>query len=450
MKAPKYNVPKGVYQRGERTFRFRVYNGSDSNGNPIVHYMKYEVSSTAKRDIEKELTTAFLAFEKAVKEGCYVDTRITLKEYYYKHWLPSYAQNLSPAEREGNVATLEREYLPIIGEMPLVSIRRINIQEITDNMATRGLSGKTIRKYHSQIASVFNEALRLEMINASPCDRIRFPKIKKKNEIRVFTAQQAMRFLEACKYGVSIYYPESVRKNGKPLPAHTETVGGNYQLYTLYNLALNSGMRRGELAGLEWVDVDFKRNQINVCQSASKAKSEGGFFIKETKTATSNRVISIPASVMENLKEWKLAQSDIRKNLGSAWKGKKDLVFTSEDGNGIDLNYPVRAMHRLLEAFNKTVEAPEQLPMLTLHELRHTHATLLIQAGVPISEVSRRLGHSDIAVTLSVYAHWLPENDKRASDAIADVFEKAQSTEEIWNEFGTNYPAMERNVTQRS
>lgn len=454
-KKTNYNLPKGVYQRGERTFRFRVYNGSDSNGKPIYQYKRYEVKSIAKKDIERELRDEYSAFEKSVKNGCSVDERITLREYYYDHWLPSCGKQLSPAEREGNIRTMEKLYLPKLGGCPLASIRRINIQEITNSLSANGLSPKTIRKYHSQIATVFSEALRLELIESTPCEKIRFPKMVKRNEVRVFTAEQAMRFLDACRYGITVHYPESVRSNGRTLPAHSETVGGNFMLFVLYNLALNTGMRRGELCALTWKSIDFKHNQIAIKQAASRAKSENGFFIKSPKTETSNRVITVPKVVMDTLREWKLTQADIRKNLGSAWHGTTDenqLVFTASDGSGMDLNYPVRAMHRIIEGYNKTCfSEAEKLPALSLHELRHTHATLLIQAGVPISEVSRRLGHSDIAVTLSVYAHWLPENDKAASDAIAKVFAgQTNCHDKKWNEFGTNRDETRRNNTQRN
>ena len=351
---------------------------------------------------------------------------------------------------------MRTEYLPTLGSLPLASIRRVHIQKITDDMASRGLSVKTIRKYHSQIATVFGEALRLEMIPSSPCDRIRFPKQIKVNEIRVFTRVQALIFLEIARLGVTVYYPETVRSNGRKLPAHSETVGGNFMLYLMFNLALNSGMRRGELCGLTWKNVNFRKNQITIVESASKAKSKNGFFLKEPKTASSARTITIPKSVMDELQQWKLLQNDIRKQLGTAWNGaakpENQLVFTAQDGSGMDLNYPVRYMHRLITAYNGTVSESEQLPNLDLHELRHSHATLLLEAGVPISEISRRLGHVDIYITLSTYAHWLPENDKKASDAIAQVFSNQPDSETAnnWNEFGTKRDATERNVTQRS
>jgi len=455
-KTKKLNLPKGCYQRSERTFRFRVYNGSDSAGKPIYKYMRYTVTSTGKRNVEKELFDAYREFEKKVKSGGFTDEKITLQEFYYQKWLPSRGADLTPYERENNESIMKREYFPPLGNVPIVQIRRSMVQDVTDALTSRGLSAKTIRKYHSCLSTVFSEAVNREMIEVNPCVNIRFPRSSKKNEIRVFTAEQAMRFIDLVKNGFEIHYPESVRKNGRKLPAHIEQIGGNLMMYCLFNLCLNSGMRRGELLGLTWNHVDFSRNQIAIVQAESKAKSENGYFLKEPKTECSNRVISIPKTVMDDLLQWKMTQQEIRNNLGNLWEGSQSengqLVFTSQYGSFLDMNYPSRFMSRLIRAYNKTVPESMALPLLSLHECRHSHCTLLLQAGVPVSEIARRLGHSDVSVTLSVYSHWLPENDIVASDAIAGVFakEKEKQDSEKWNEFGTNWNEKTDNVIQRS
>lgn len=184
--------------------------------------------------------------------------------------------------------------------------------------------------------------------------------------MQVLTAEQVDRLLEAAK--------------------------GTY-LYVPILLAVATGMRRGELLALRWADCDLAGGTISVCRSLEQTKA--GLSFKEPKTARSRRVVALPAFAVEALRRHRVEQMEQRLRVGPAWQDY-DLVCCREDGT------PIRPDS--ITVLYKAILRRAGLPPVRFHDLRHTHATLLLGQGVHPKVVSERLGHSQIAVTMDLYS----------------------------------------------
>ncbi|HSK90069.1 MAG TPA: site-specific integrase, partial [Euzebyales bacterium] len=170
--------------------------------------------------------------------------------------------------------------------------------------------------------------------------------------------------------------------------------------------------RRGELLGLRWSDIDDDGQQVGV--RSSLAIVGGRPQLKTTKT-THVRRIHLDARTAAAVQRQRAVQDAARRSAGTQWRNELDLVFTEELGAPL---VPQRTTHR----FRRLVRRLD-VPTIRLHDLRHTHATLLLQAGVPVKVVSERLGHASITITMDVYAHVLPAMDRDAADRYGALLE---------------------------
>jgi integrase len=194
-----------------------------------------------------------------------------------------------------------------------------------------------------------------------------------------WTAEEARRFLVAAKDDT--YWP-------------------------LWLLALKTGLRRGELLGVRWSDLDLDRGTLTVQQTIGVLA--GAPCIKPPKTDAGRRVVKLSADVVAALKDHRRAQVE-RQLSAPAW-AEGGLVFCTGEGKPLNPNNLYRNFAAIV--------ARAAVPPIRLHDLRHTHATLLLAAGTPIKAVSERLGHSKTSITLDTYAHVLPDMQDRAVDAI--------------------------------
>jgi integrase len=188
----------------------------------------------------------------------------------------------------------------------------------------------------------------------------------------------------------------------------------------LFELALTTGLRPSEYFALKWEDVDFERGSLSVVRALERQPG-GGWRLEETKTQSSRRVVKLLPSVLEALAAHRRAQELLRERAGKNWE-EHGFVFANERGGPLD-------KQNLVHRHFKKILREAGLPAIRLYDLRHTAATLALQAGVPVKVVSEMLGHRSVAITLDVYAHVLPHMQEEAAQRLAALLESGKSGE---------------------
>lgn len=185
----------------------------------------------------------------------------------------------------------------------------------------------------------------------------------------------------------------------------------NRKFYEPIYFAINTGMRRGEILGLRWSDVDFESRLVSVRQTVQRVNDQGIIFKQTAKTDGSRRTIAISATVDETLQKFKRRQTK-NKLLHGPFYQDHDLVFSNENGTPLDPDGLSRGFRRIVKSLD--------IPEVRFHDLRHSHATLLMQQGEHPKVISERLGHSSITITMDLYSHVMPNMQKEAAQKLDD------------------------------
>ena len=313
---------------------------------------------------------------------------------FAKEYLSIQKTSLSPGSYEFYQSIIKNHILPMFGRMRLRDIKTYHVQDFIMrlNSMPRGdgksghISPSTVKRYTSVLRSMLTMAYKMYYMDddVGLSRRLTFPK-ERYQEVDVFTIEETKAILTAAK---------------------TEPI--NIQL--LIELAIFTGMRRGEIVGLKWTDIDLEKQTLSVKRSIYKPKGEKSIE-KEPKSHSSIRTISIPSCLCETLQEYKDYQGSYALSLEGAWRNF-DYVFTDEIGNVMNPQTPTKQFSKFLARHN--------FRHLKFHCLRHTSATILLANGCDIKTVSARLGHSSIETT-NIYVHLLKEVDKKAITAFDNL-----------------------------
>lgn len=300
-------------------------------------------------------------------------------------WLDNYLPNIEETTRVGYKTKIRCYIKPAIGDIFLKSLRTEHVQRMINDMNNRGLSPKNIRDTFNNVNAAMKKAVKVRLIPYNPCEAVELPKLK--------------------KYRANVYPPEMIQK--------LLDVAQGTDMYLPIFLLVMVGLRRGELLALRWVDVDFKNNILKV--RSNMVNGEDGCVIKAPKSEAGIRDIYLGKDVMEVLR---VAKAQYIHNVftNGAYFQNLNFIIHQEDGSPIKPDSMTRKWSRFLEANN--------LPKIRLHDLRHSNATALIQAGVNPRVVQQRLGHSDVNITLNTYTHVLPEMDMDAAEKLDAIILK--------------------------
>ena len=287
-------------------------------------------------------------------------------------WINLYLPNVEETTRVGYKTKLRCYIKPAIGDIQICSLRADHVQKMVNDMLARGLAPKNIRDTFNNINAAMKKAVVLRYIPYNPCEGVVLPKLKK-YRAKVYDNQMIHTLLDTSE-GTDMYLP--------------------------ILLGVTVGLRRGEMLALRWDDIDFKTNTIKV--RWKMVNGENGIIIKAPKSEAGIRDIKVGDEVMAELKKGRtqymtdmISNSSIFQNL--------NFVIRQEDGSPLHPDSMTRKWSRFLK--------DNDLPHIRLHDLRHSNATALIQAGVNPRVVQQRLGHSDVNITLNTYTHVLPEMD---------------------------------------
>lgn len=429
-----------IQQRGN-SFRISVFVGEDQSGKKLYEKVTYRPKETAPTKIKKEVEAFAHDFEERVKNGKYIEgDKLTFIDVI-KLWKEDQSyKDLTLRIKEEYENTLNRRAIPAIGNIVVTKISPVHLQSIYNGMEKEGKAPGTIKKVNTAINSVLRYAYRMELIENNPCDRVRLPKIKKDNTLHYFDIEQSKIFINALSSTYTVIHKGHKRKlkqTGEEytVPDYTSTVTIPYQFQVYFTIAVYSGFRRGEMVALTWEDINFETQSIDINKAMAKTKSEGT-VLKDTKTVSGNREIKLPKVCFDMLREWKVQQRELSLQVGTQWQGyrgkefdKNNVFIQTENDIGLAMHIdtPTAKFRDIINLYNSSVDDPEKkLPMIRLHDLRHTSATLLLSQGADIETVSHRLGHSNPSVTLDIYGHALECMDEKASDILENLLsEKA-------------------------
>ncbi len=388
-----------------------------------------------KRENQKALEQFVLDYEKKVRDGSIVGDEVTLKEYS-ETWLRVHVdpecEVLTAANYRRCIAMVNDE----IGHLFLSKLNATAIQTCMNNLKKKKYtrngkqyeySDRTIKDCKTALSALCSAAVQDSILAVNPC----FQKTKRARKkvapkkLQCFTLQQAMKFLDEIDKPLKKISPaHTVQRNGQTVMIR-EYVLGEWRVPLRYRaafqLAIFLGLRREELNGLEWRDIDIERGIVRIDRAA--VYINGHFEIKPPKSEAGYRSIYVPQCVIDVLRELKSETLQDIMRLGTAWEGSRKIenvpVFCNDTGSRLvptDFNH---ALKRAITAINYGIGSePDKLPLISMHKLRHTSASILIAQGLDYVSVAARLGHSDPSTTLKIYAHAFEEKDRMAAEAI--------------------------------
>jgi integrase len=347
----------------------------------------------SRKDAEKELRRLL----RAVDTGEHVDpTRITVRQWLAT-WLDAVRAEVVPksAERYGEI--VNNFLVPALGNLPLAKLAPVHIQDAYNAWATGGrrdgklggLSPRTRRHIHRILSAALARAVEQQLVARNACDAFkkRLPKVER-HEMATLSAEQTQRLLDAI-WHTRVYWPALI--------------------------ALATGMRRGEILALRWRNVDLDRGNLFVVESLEQTKV--GLRAKAPKSEKA-RAITLPAFAIEELRRLKREQAEELLKLGVRQLGDT-LLCARADGE------PMQP-RSLTHEFTRLVGRVKSIPRVRFHDLRHTHATQLLLAGVHPKVAQERLGHSTISVTLDLYSHVTATMQEDAAAKIDAAFRGAK------------------------
>jgi len=387
-----------IEKRGKNSYRLTVSEGFDLNGKPMIH--RKTIHGT-KKEAEVELAK----FVTEVQNGLVIDGKSLKFSEFVDVWKRDYgSKELAPTTYKRYCRMLETRILPYFGHFYINKIRPTDIMKFYDLLekdtqlvrkkgnnglkTKKPLSGKTILEHHRLLRAMLHRAVYWQLIVSNPAERVQPPRAKKTKR-RSYDDEQAKILLE----------------NLEKLTVEDT----KYKVAII--LTIFTGVRLGELMGLEWQDVDFRNGIISINRS-SQYLSDMGVFTKVPKTESSIREIAIPEFIISLLEEYKLWYEDQKSLYGELWTNS-DRLFVQADG---------KPMHpsSISKWFVKYV-GTIGLPVINFHGLRHTNASLLVAQNVDIAVVSARLGHAQISTTLDFYVHPLLSHNRKAGYALENL-----------------------------
>jgi len=329
--------------------------------------------------------------------GAVDPSRITLGEFldrFLRDWVPLHLAARSVESYVGALAHVRRH----LGNRRLQALRPADLAALYASLSRSGLAPRTVKHTHVILHRALKEAKVWGLLRDNPAETAK-PPTPEDQELPILQPERARELLD--------------RLRGE---ARENSPGG--VLYLLGSLALATGMRRNELLGLRWKDVDMDVGRLTV-EQALEQTAEHGIRVKGPKTRHGRRTISLPPHIVAELRAHWRAQQEQRLALGMGKAPADSTVLATFDGKLMSPNAITKAWPRAMDEIG--------MSEITLHSLRHTHASMLIASGMDILTISRRLGHANPTVTLGVYGHLIHGSDDKAAAIMEAAFGRGKA-----------------------
>jgi integrase len=339
--------------------------------------IKYQSFKGTRREAQTKLATLIASID----QGSFVEpSKITIVEFVrvrVDQWEAAGAITARTAQR---YRELTENQIVHIGAKPLQKLRPLDIEAWHAVLRNSGLAARTIGHAHRVLSKALKDAVNNDMILKNAATARPAPKVDDNEMVIV-----------------------------QDVPALVDKLKTSGRLHVPAMVSLFTGMRLGEVLALRWGRVDLVRNIIQVREALENTKAHGIRF-KPPKSKAGRRDVSLPDLLIETLRDYRKAQLELRMKLGTGKLPDDALLFGDVEGAPPSRN----AFSAAWSNFASRID----MPQVTFHALRHTHASQLIDAGVDIVTISKRLGHAKPTVTLAIYAHLFKKDDSKAAAAI--------------------------------
>lgn len=309
---------------------------------------------------------------------------LTFKQLYEK-WLAQQRLNVKPSTIALNRRFIERHVLPYIGECKLDEITVIQCQDLVNEWFNQGYKQYTY--FRKVTAQIMRYAEAMEIMSSNPMSKTILPKRQKEEEkLKYYTKEELMHFFKCLKEF------------------------GNFKQLAFFRLLAFTGCRKSEILSLQWKDLDLINKSVSIGKTLA-LDEDNNVIIQTPKTESSNRSISLDDETVRIMTKWRTIQRSDYFQMGFNTSSEEQYIFTNDRN---ELYYP-----QVVNDWLKYLIKKYKLPIITPHHFRHTHASLLLQSGVPMKEVSERLGHKDTTITDRIYSHVMPEEKEKTADKFA-------------------------------
>jgi integrase len=368
---------------------------------------------------EKEAQKALSLFVAEIEKGEYSrPNKLLFGDFIKDTWIPNYAEKpnqLSPKTIHRYKEMLNSRIVPLIGDIPFEKLSATDldsfyniirkehyfISQKKDNdgekIKSKGISEQTIKHHHRLITSILNYALQKGQIKENPAVRADAPKVRKKDP-KCYDEEETFLLLDLLEKAPIKYR-------------------------TIINIALVSGCRLGEIMGLEWSDIDFKKSTIEIRQASQYIPGQGT-FTKDPKTEESKRIIALSPEIMSLIAEYQAVYEKEKSESKNLWF-KSTSVFVAYDNKTRQFGKPMHP-YTASKWLNKFLKK-NNMPPLPFHGLRHTSASLLINQGLNVKAIAARLGHSSSVTTHNIYTHAFKKADQQAADMFNNILNARKS-----------------------
>jgi integrase len=324
-------------------------------------------------------------------------SRLTVKDYLIELWLPMVQVRIQPSTHASYTRLMNQYVIPVIGSVKLQQLQPEHLDRLyADLLASgsrrfdRGLSRKTVRYIHNTLHTALKDAVRKRILIRNVAEAADPPKLRQngEREMKTWTASELLEFLDAMQ---------------------------DHWLYAAYHLSAMTGMRRAEVLGLRWQDVDFTSRRVAIRQTLNSVDYKLSLGVP--KTPRSRRLIALDPLTVRVLEEHRERQ--IKTVVAVTGGVELNLVFAKPDGSPVHPDYMTQTFERTIIRLGLT--------RIRLHDLRHTHASLGLAAGIPTKIMSERLGHATTSFTEDVYMHTIPRMHEEAATVVADMVHQTRN-----------------------
>ncbi|MDA1280866.1 MAG: tyrosine-type recombinase/integrase [Chloroflexi bacterium] len=367
-----------ITPRGAGKWRLRY------DGPPGTNGSRRQVSETV-RGTKVEASRVLRERIRALETGTYVKSAKLTTADYLQQWQKRHGPNIAPRTAEGYASMTRNYLLPAIGRIPLQALESAHLDNMYDEMRDRGLSSATVAHTHRTLRKALNDAIRIKprLIESNPCHAVATPSQKRK-EKPVWTLLEIQYFMDLVE---------------------------GHEFETLFKIALMTGLRRSELAGLMWSDIDLKTGAMTISRNLQRISGQG-LAIGGTKNGRT-RPVKLGLQAIRHLKTVRATQLEHQLKAGTAWNAT-GFVFTDQVGQPYDSG-------RFTKEFKRVIRKSDLDSGLTLHSTRRAHVSLLASRGVHIKTISERIGHASSAFTMDIYQDVLPDMQDQAASAIDEA-----------------------------